>query len=386
MASARPRLITILGTRPEIIKCSPLLPLFDQRYEHTLVHTGQHYDDTMDARFFRELGLRAPDHTLGVGSGPPASQVARMLTGLEPILQVGMPDWVFVQGDTNSTLAGALAAAKLGYRVVHLEAGCRSFNRAMPEETNRVLVDHIADLCLAPDTAAAAHLAAEGIAAERIVIVGSTAVDACLRVTTLATPSRPIRPAPGPAVRDGYLVATIHRAENTTPARLAGLLGALADLSVRWPVLFPVHPRTAAVMRDLDLSLPVRVRCCEPLGYAQMMRTIQASRGLLTDSGGLQEEAAVLGVPTFILRQETEWRELVESGHHRLVGADRAAIVAAVEEAFDGGPREAAMRAPVGRERAGAPARVLAALAAWDGMAAAQELVPPAARTPLALV
>jgi UDP-N-acetylglucosamine 2-epimerase len=377
MVSARPRLITILGTRPEIIKCSPLLPLFDRYYEHTLVHTGQHYDDTMDARFFRELGLRTPDHALAVGSGSPVSQVARMLTGLESILQVGMPDWVFVQGDTNSTLAGALAAAKLGYRVVHLEAGCRSFNRAMPEETNRVLVDHIAELCLAPDVVAAENLAAEGIAAERIVIVGSTAVDACLRVTTLAMPGRPIRPASGPAVRDGYLVATIHRAENTTPERLPGLLGALADLSVHWPVLFPVHPRTAAALRDLGLPLPARVRCCEPLGYAQMMRTIQASRGLLTDSGGLQEEAAVLGVPTFILRQETEWRELVESGHHRLVGAERTAIVAAVQEAFDSGPREAAMHVPVGRERAGATERVIAALAAWDGAAAPADLVLP---------
>src|SRR6476619_3768521 len=181
----RQRVITVLGTRPEIIKCSPVIPLLEAQCEHLLIHTGQHYDDNMDASFFRELGLLAPDHALGVGSAGHGAQLARMLLGIEPILLEQRPDWVLVQGDTNSTLAGALAATKLGIPVAHLEAGCRSFNRAMPEEINRVLVDHIAALCLAPDELAAQNLRAEGVPDERIVLVGSTGVDACLRASEL---------------------------------------------------------------------------------------------------------------------------------------------------------------------------------------------------------
>lgn len=355
------RIVTILGTRPEIIKCSPLLPRFDRLAEHTLIHTGQHYDDAMDGQFFRELGLRAPDHALGVGSGPHGAQVARMLLGIEPILQACRPDWVFVQGDTNSTLAGGLAAAKLGVPVAHLEAGCRSFNRAMPEETNRVVVDHLASLCLAPDDLAAGHLRAEGIAPDRIVTVGSTAIDACLRIDTLSAADDTIDDGLPAGIETGdFLLATIHRAENTNPARLEELLGALADLSKRWPVIFPVHPRTTGVLRELDR--PAGITYCEPLGYARMMRLVRACRGLLTDSGGLQEEAAVLGAPTFVLRRETEWRAFVDAGHHRLVGTNREAIVAAVLEALDGSDREARMRMPIGRERAGASERVLGAL------------------------
>jgi UDP-N-acetylglucosamine 2-epimerase len=378
--SRRQRIVTILGTRPEIIKCSSLLPRFDTLADHTLIHTGQHYDDAMDGQFFRELGLRPPDHALGVGSGSHGAQLARMLLGIEPILQAQQPDWVFVQGDTNSTLAGGLAAAKLNIPVAHLEAGCRSFNRAMPEETNRVVVDHLATLCLAPDDLAEHHLRAEGIAPDQIVTVGSTGVDACLRIGTMgAGDEGSATPLPGGVAAGGFLLVTIHRAENTTPARLPGLLGALADLSTRWPVLFPVHPRTAAALRDLDR--PAGVTYCEPLGYAAMMRLVRSCRGLLTDSGGLQEEAAVLGAPTFILREETEWQAFVDAGHHRLVGTDRAAIVGAVLQSLDGGPGEARMRTPIGRERAGASERVLRALGmvtadAGDGLAATgRELV-----------
>lgn len=361
VSGRRQRVVTILGTRPEIIKCSPLLPRFDALAEHTLIHTGQHYDDAMDGQFFRELGLRPPDHALGVGSGSHGAQVARMLLGIEPILQAARPDWVFVQGDTNSTLAGGLAAAKLNLPVAHLEAGCRSFNRAMPEETNRVVVDHLATLCLAPDDLAAGHLRAEGIVPDRITVVGSTAVDACLRISTLAAlDDDSAGPLPGGVEPGDFLLVTIHRAENTTPERLASLLGSLADLSTDWPVLFPVHPRTAAALRGL--ARPGGITYCEPLGYAAMMRLVRSCRALLTDSGGLQEEAAVLGAPTFIVRDETEWRAFVDAGHHRLVGTERAAIVGAVLESLDGGHREARMRTPIGRERAGASGRVLRAL------------------------
>lgn len=356
------RLMTVLGTRPEIIKCSPLIPRFDEAFEHVLVHTGQHYDDAMDARFFRDLALREPDVNLRVGSAGHATQLARMLGGLEPILGEWRPDWVFVQGDTNSTLAGALAASSVNVPVIHLEAGCRSFNRTMPEEVNRVLVDHIASLCLAPDKIAVENLLAEGIPQERVLMVGSTAIDACLRAASLQPEDdlpRRLGLVPGE-----YLVATIHRAENTRPERLAGLVGALHDLSARWPVLFPVHPRTASVLDAIGRPPGVIYR--EPLGYFEMIGALRACRALLTDSGGLQEEAAVLGIPTFVLRDETEWMAFVEAGHHRLVGTDRTTIVEAVLRTLNGGADEALMRMPIGRERAGASDRVLRALHLFD--------------------
>jgi UDP-N-acetylglucosamine 2-epimerase (non-hydrolysing) len=355
---SRPTIVTVLGTRPEIIKCSTLLPRFDADYEHVLIHTGQHYDEQMDAVFFRELSLRAPDVALGVGSGSHAGQLAKMLLGIEAVLIGRKPDLVFVQGDTNSTLAGGLAAAKLNVPVAHLEAGCRSFNRAMPEEVNRVVVDHLAELLLTPDELADGHLRDEGIAPERIVNVGSTAIDACLRIAAISAPNSAL---PGlEAGESEYLVATIHRAENTTPDRLRGLFAALADLSTRWPVVVPVHPRTA---RAIDgLSVPPTVRLIEPVGYATMMRLVGGCRALLTDSGGLQEEAAVLGAPTFILREETEWRAFVDAGHHQLVGTDPATIIDAVRSTLTDGEREHRMRQPIGHERAGATERVMAAL------------------------
>lgn len=355
---AKPRIVSVLGTRPEIIKCSPLLPEFDRQFSHVLIHTGQHYDDRMDEWFFRDLGLRSPDNNLGVGSGSHAVQLARMLTGIEPILQEYEPDVVFVQGDTNSTLAGALAGAKLGKRVVHLEAGCRSFNRAMPEEINRVVVDHIAALCLAPDSAALANLASEGIDPALVRLVGSTGIDACLRVSERADSVTGSPDADLP--ERTFLLATIHRAENTDPETLAGLLDALADLACDWPVLFPVHPRT---VRTLDaIGRRPGITYLDPVGYPQMMRMVRRSRALLTDSGGLQEESAVLGTPTFVLRNETEWTAFVEEGRHRLVGTQPQTIVETVRNVLTGGPDEARMRIPSGVERAGATQRVLNAL------------------------
>lgn len=346
----------MLGTRPEIIKCSTLLPEFDERYEHTLIHTGQHYDERMDGIFFRELGLRAPDVALGVGSGTHAEQLATMLLGIEAVLTGRKPDLVFVQGDTNSTLAGGLAAAKLNVPVAHLEAGCRSFNRTMPEEINRVVVDHLAMILLAPDDRAAQHLHHEGIAAESVVTVGSTAVDACLRVASLTSEADDI-PVAGNLP---YLVATIHRAENTTSLRLPGLINALNELSTTWPVVVPLHPRTAKALTGLHVSPAVRF--IEPIGYASMMKLVRGSRALLTDSGGLQEEAAVLGVPTFVLRDETEWQVFVEAGHHQLVGTRTSVIVDAVRATLTDPIREQRMRQPIGLERAGATSRVLDAI------------------------
>ncbi len=351
-------IVTILGTRPEIIKCSTLIPRFDELFQHTLIHTGQHYDWNMDCLFFEQLGLRAPDHHLNVGSGSHADQLARMLTAIEPILIDAQPDWVLVQGDTNTTLAGALAAAKLSLPVAHLEAGCRSFNRQMPEEINRVLVDHMATLALAADRVSVANLEVEGISGDQVWLVGSTGVDACLRMVGIVGDEVPYVDGIDPG--NGYLVATIHRVENTGPEIFSGLFDALCELSSLAPIIFPVHPRTAHLLRGR--ALPESVHCIDPVGYRQMIGMLRHCTALLTDSGGLQEEAAVIGTPTFILRNETEWIDLVERGHHRLVGNERRRIVDAVRCVLANPDELRAMRQPVGHERGGATERVVEAL------------------------
>ena len=310
--------VTFLGTRPEIVKLSPVLPLLDRQAAHTIVHSGQHYSYEMDARFFEELGLRPPDVSLAVGSASHGEQTGRMLSRLEPVLVERRPDAVLVQGDTNTTLAGALCAAKLGIPVVHLEAGARSFDRYMPEELNRIVVDHVSALLLAADDVAAANLRAEGLAADRIAIIGSTAIDAVRQVLDRldrATVLDDLRLTPG-----GYVAVTAHRAKNTTPGILPGLLAALGEIARRCPVVFPLHPRTRGAMAEQGLTMPPGVVVTEPLGYLDTLRLVRDARALLTDSGGLQEESAVLGTPTLILRFETEWQYLVNAGAHKLVG------------------------------------------------------------------
>ena len=310
--------VTFLGTRPEIVKLSPVLPLLDRQAAHTIVHSGQHYSYEMDARFFEELGLRPPDVSLAVGSASHGEQTGRMLSRLEPVLVERRPDAVLVQGDTNTTLAGALCAAKLGIPVVHLEAGARSFDRYMPEELNRIVVDHVSALLLAADDVAAANLRAEGLAVDRIAIIGSTAIDAVRQVLERldrATVLDDLRLTPG-----GYVAVTAHRAKNTTPEILPGLLAALGEIARRCPVVFPLHPRTRGAMAEQGLTMPPGVVVTEPLGYLDTLRLVRDARALLTDSGGLQEESAVLGTPTLILRFETEWQYLVNAGAHKLVG------------------------------------------------------------------
>lgn len=319
------KVLTLLGTRPEIIKLSPVIPLLREHFDHVLVHSGQHYSYELDARFFAELGLPTPDHALNVGSALHGEQTARMLSRLEPILQAEAPDIVVVQGDTNTTLAGALCAAKLQIPVIHVEAGCRSFNRAMPEEQNRILVDHISSWLCAPDETAVGHLLAEGIPAERIRLVGSTAIDACARAAPLAAQSPILRRLE--LKPETYLALTLHRAENTTPEVLPGIVAALTELAAERPIVFPMHPRTAAALERQGLSLPPRVVTTPPLSYLDTLCLVGAAQALLTDSGGLQEEAAVLGTPALILRCETEWRELVEAGFHVLAGNTRESIL-----------------------------------------------------------
>jgi UDP-N-acetylglucosamine 2-epimerase len=312
------KVLTVLGTRPEIIKLSPLIPLLRERFEHVLVHTGQHYSQAMDAVFFRELELPPADHALAVGSASHGEQTARMLARLEPILLAEKPDMVLVQGDTNTTLSGGLCAAKLGIPVAHLEAGCRSFNRRMPEELNRVVVDHLAALLFAPDQTACDNLRNEGLPEDQIHLVGSSSIDAVRRNQSLAADA-PILERMELAA-GGYLMLTMHRAENTEPQHLPNILRALAAIAEEYPIIFPIHPRTAGAIEQQGLRLASNIRTCEPLGYLDTLKLAGNARALLTDSGGLQEEAAALGTPALILRNETEWRYLIDAGVHMLIG------------------------------------------------------------------
>ena len=321
------RVVTVLGTRPEIIKLSPLLPRLDELGEHVIVHSGQHYSAEMDAVFFRELELRAPDRFLRVGSLAPAEQVARIATGVEAVIRDLWPDWVIVHGDTNTTLGGALAAAKHragGVRLAHVEAGARSFNDLQPEELNRVLVDRMAHLLFAPTDEDAANLAAEGIPEERVIVTGNTVMDACTRMATLVNGDAP----PGlPA--HGYVVATLHRPETVDlPDVLPGLWGALGEVAGLLPVVILLHPRTRKMLARFGVDPHTRgLDVREPAGYREMIALLKGARFCITDSGGLQEEAAILGVPALVPREETEHRRYVTCGLHRLTGASGDALV-----------------------------------------------------------
>lgn len=312
------KIVTVMGTRPEIIKLSPVIPLLEQHYQHILVHSGQHYSAEMDSIFFRDLDLNAPNYSLGVGSGSHGAQTARMLERLEPILLNEKPDLVLVQGDTNTTFAGGVRAAKLDIPVVHLEAGGRSFNRHMPEELNRVLVDHLASLLLAADSVAEKHLLAEGLDPAIIRVIGSTAIDAVLRNRDYAMQSDLLQRLELQSKQ--YLALTLHRAENTVPDVLPGMLQALGELAREQPIIFPMHPRTAAAIKQQNLIMPSSITVIEPLGYLDMLRLVADAKAILTDSGGLQEEAAVLKTPALLLRNETEWAYLTEAGVNVLVG------------------------------------------------------------------
>ncbi len=328
------KILTVVGARPQFIKAAPFSRAVRQRHTEVLVHTGQHYDASMSAVFFDELALPQPDHHLGVGSGTHGAQTAQMLERLEAVMQREAPDRVVIYGDTNSTLAGALAAAKLGIPVAHVEAGLRSYVRAMPEEINRVVADHVASLLFAPTRTAVDNLAREGITAG-VTMTGDIMYDALLQHAPLATERstalRDMALTPG-----GYVLATVHRAANTDdPARLADILDALALL--REPVIVPLHPRTRAALLGTDIEVEPPVRIIEPVGYLDMLALEQGSRMILTDSGGVQKEAYLLGVPCVTLRDETEWVETLEGGWNVLAGADAERILAAAKRARPSG-------------------------------------------------
>jgi UDP-GlcNAc3NAcA epimerase len=327
------RIVSVVGTRPQLIKAAALSPVLRARHEEILVDTGQHYDDDLAGDHFADLGLPRPAHALGIGSGPAAEQTARMLLALAEVLGAERPDAVLVYGDTNSTLAGALAGAQAGLPVAHVEAGLRSFDRRMPEETNRVVADHLSRWLFAPTPTAVANLASEGIR-DGVLLVGDVMQDlASATLTTIRDPSvletialalagdgSPVALAPG-----GYLFATVHRAENREPAALrawAGLLGALA--AADRPVILALHPGTRAALEARDIALPPHVLVVGPQGYRTSLALQLHAAAVLTDSGGVQREAAWLGVPCLILRSTTEWVEAVagSGGQMVVVGTD----------------------------------------------------------------
>jgi UDP-N-acetylglucosamine 2-epimerase (non-hydrolysing) len=310
------KVISVVGARPQFVKLAPIAAAFSgSDHQHIILHTGQHYDVDLSDVFFSGLGIPDPDFHLGVGSGSHGVQTGGVLAAIDPVLAAERPDWVLVYGDTNSTIAGALSAVKQHLPLAHLEAGLRSFNRRMPEEHNRVLTDHAADLLLAPSEVAVGHLAAEGLAA-RTVLVGDVMVDVAQAVRDRVLSGEHATPAlpEGIDPTEPYLVATLHRAENTDdPARLQRLVEALAALPVQVALL--AHPRL--IMRAEEFTIKLAQGALHPgrpLGYAEMIAAVLGSAGVVTDSGGLQKETYVMGRVCTTLRAETEWMETLQGG------------------------------------------------------------------------
>lgn len=366
------KLLQVVGARPQFVKLAPVSRELARRravgsgFDEIIVHTGQHYDAGMSDVFFAELDIPPPTVNLGSGSGLHGAQTARMLEGIERVLIEQRPDVVVVYGDTNSTLAGALAATKLGIPVAHVEAGLRSFNRRMPEELNRVATDHLADLLLAPTAVAMAHLAREGLAT-RSRRVGDVMQDALQFHLEQARRESRMPGVLGVEPRR-YLVATVHRAENTEPDALRRLLPLLAAVGTRaLPLVLPLHPRTRAAIAAAGLTelAGPSVRFIDPLPYRDMLRLVEDAALVLTDSGGLQKEAFMLGTPCVTLRGETEWTETVEAGANVIAGLDPDLVLGAVE-AFSAAPealRDALRRAAAGTYGGGtAAARIVDAL------------------------
>jgi UDP-GlcNAc3NAcA epimerase len=366
------RIVSVVGTRPQLIKAAALWPSLRARHDEVFVDTGQHWDEPMAGAFFGELGLPSPDHSLGIGGGTSAEQLGRMLPAIATVLADERPDAVLVYGDTNTTLAGALAAVTVGVPVAHVEAGLRSFDRRMPEETNRVLTDHVARWLFAPTPAAVAHLAAEGVTAG-VHQVGDVMQDLAARIAPSVRDAAVLdRLAEGLGVAltpGAYLFATIHRAENRLPAGVAGWTGLLtAAARPDRPVILALHPgtRAAVAMAGVELRPPVFV--VEPQPYASTLALELHAAAVLTDSGGVQREASWLRVPCLVLRSSTEWVEAVadSGGSMVVVGADRDRAMAELERL-----------APADESRALAGSRAasldLAAAGAVDRIAAALE-------------
>lgn len=327
---SRKRILTVVGARPQFIKAAALSPALSGtgRFTECLLHTGQHFDAGMSDVFFRELGIPAPSVNLGIGGGSHGENTGRMIEALERVMVAERPDAVVVFGDTDSTLAAAISASKLGIVLAHVEAGLRSFRRAMPEEINRVVTDHVADVLYAPSAAAVGHLRREGIPDGRIVRCGDVMFDVVRRFAQEANERSTILSRLAIA-RGEYQLLTLHRQENTEDREALGrILAGVAQSPV--PVIFPMHPRTRKTLAAFGLTLPSIIREVAPLGYLDMIQLLANARLVLTDSGGLQKEAYFVGRPCVTLRDETEWTELVGIGANVLVGSDTALISSTV--------------------------------------------------------
>ena len=333
------KIISIVGARPQFIKCAPLSKGIRRHHEEIIIHTGQHYDYEMSKVFFDELDIPKPDYNLNIGSGSQGHQTGAMLAAIEDVLVKERPQMVVVFGDTNSTIAGALAASKLGIPIAHVEAGLRSFDRSMPEEINRVLTDHISKLLFAPTESAVANLEMEGIR-EGVHQVGDIMVDSLNSVKDVALSRSTILERLG-VEKHAYFVLTMHRAGNTDdPAKLKKVLSAIRRAGV--PTVFPVHPRTRKLFETIDVALPANLLPIEPLGYVDMIALIANARGVLTDSGGMQKESFILGTRCATLRENTEWIETFIEGRNRLVRLDEEKIIEALAEpAIESAPRAA---------------------------------------------
>lgn len=337
------KLASIVGARPQFIKAGPISQALAERNrgsrrketQELQIHTGQHYDYRMSQVFYDELGLKAPSYHLGVGSGPQGAQTGEMLERIEEVLLKEMPDMVLVYGDTNSSLAGALAAAKLRIPVIHVEAGVRSFNRAMAEEINRVMIDHLSVLLFAPTETAVQNLRREGIT-DTIHRVGDVMYDAVIKYRNLANGRSRILEILKQE-RKAYGLATVHRAENTDHrGRLRDILCGLEVLSQEFPIVFPVHPRTRQAMISSQLVTNGNLILTEPVSYLDMLLLESEARLILTDSGGVQKEAYFFRVPCITLRDETEWVETVKSGWNTISGTQPENIVRSAHEAKPG--------------------------------------------------
>lgn len=338
------KIVSIVGARPQFIKAAVVSLAIEEHNSSVtsrlslvteiIVHTGQHYDKNMAHVFLKELEIFRPHYHLQIGSGTHGAQTGRMLEAIEQVLLKERPDWVLVYGDTNSTLAGALAAVKLHIPVAHVEAGLRSFNRRMPEEVNRVLTDHASELLFAPSEAAVSHLHREGVAKDRIHLVGDVMYDAARYYGAKAEAAQSgILQEMGLRTKD-YVLATVHRADNTDdPARLWAIFKGLMHVSDEMPVVVPLHPRTrVALERDgLLEQVSQSIKLIEPVGYLDMLMLEKKARLIATDSGGVQKEAFYFRVPCVVFREETEWIELVNLGFSVLAGADSNAIANAIE-------------------------------------------------------
>ncbi|MGD2153608.1 MAG: UDP-N-acetylglucosamine 2-epimerase (non-hydrolyzing) [Gemmatimonadales bacterium] len=328
----------VVGTRPNFMKIAPLMRAFGKadHVEQLLIHTGQHYDNALSIDFFRDLELPEPDVNLGIGSGSHAEQTGRVMIALEPVLEHARPDWVFTVGDVNSTLAAALVAAKLEIPIAHVEAGLRSHDRSMPEEVNRVLTDQLSEALFTTEPSANENLKREGIPDERVHYVGNVMIDSLDRYRAQAA-ALDVDEALG--VEPGrYVLVTLHRPNNVDdPDQLAGLLGALGQLASYHPVIFPIHPRTARNIKAFDLEdalAPLSV--LGPVGYLEFLALMERAGVVISDSGGIQEETTVLGVPCVTLRPNTERPITISEGTNRLYDGDPDGLAAVALEALEG--------------------------------------------------